>query len=174
MLHGSPTTTRLYGLSEVIIQRACRYAISARIRLQAQRCWLYVASAAVLCGLHTGITFRVDVPGCGRGYLGPGGLADDGKYPMCTGGVAGCAKAWIQFPVRGEMFTAFVISWHPSPCSYLDRSILGRHIYQTPTCVSLYDCKPFDPEGLLGTLNSMALAIFGAGVAQHVSRYVGL
>lgn len=41
-----------------------------------------------------------------RGYLGPGGLAEDGKYIDCTGGAAG----------------------------YIDRVIFGSaHIYQNPT-----------------------------------------
>ncbi len=42
-----------------------------------------------------------------RGYLGPGGLADKGRYPNCTGGAAG----------------------------YIDRWFFGEnHIYRHPTC----------------------------------------
>lgn len=42
-----------------------------------------------------------------RGYLGPGGIGDDGKYPNCTGGAAG----------------------------YIDKLVLGEdHIYRYPTC----------------------------------------
>lgn len=42
-----------------------------------------------------------------RGYLGPGGLAEQGKYQNCTGGAAG----------------------------YIDRLVFGNnHMYGHPTC----------------------------------------
>ena len=62
-----------------------------------------------------------------RGYVGPGGIADGGLYPNCTGGAAG----------------------------YIDRLLFGSHMYQHPTCKvcsafleftfehSLYLCKIF-------------------------------
>ena len=44
---------------------------------------------------------------CYRGYLGPGGLSDGGKYFNCTGGATG----------------------------YIDRLLLGEnHLYGYPTC----------------------------------------
>ena len=48
-----------------------------------------------------------------RGYLGPGGLADNSSHPSCTGGAAG----------------------------YIDHQVFGEnHIYGHPTCkVSGYD-----------------------------------
>jgi hypothetical protein len=33
------------------------------------------------------ITFLLDVPNCPKGYLGPGGEHDHGKYQNCTGGM---------------------------------------------------------------------------------------
>lgn len=43
---------------------------------------------------------------CPRGYIGPGGIGDFGKYPNCTGGAAG----------------------------YIDRLLLGeKHMYQHPS-----------------------------------------
>lgn len=46
-----------------------------------------------------------------RGYLGPGGLEQDGRYFNCTGGAAG----------------------------YIDRVIFGSsHIYQNPTSKVVY------------------------------------
>eukprot|EP01105_Mastigella_eilhardi_P007545 TRINITY_DN1899_c0_g1_i2.p1 TRINITY_DN1899_c0_g1~~TRINITY_DN1899_c0_g1_i2.p1 ORF type:complete len:401 (+),score=130.90 TRINITY_DN1899_c0_g1_i2:31-1233(+) len=35
------------------------------------------------------VTFALDVPHCGRGYLGPGGIGNNGEYADCTGGAAG-------------------------------------------------------------------------------------
>jgi hypothetical protein len=58
-----------------------------------------------------------------RGYLGPGGVQDNGQFRDCVGGATG----------------------------YLDRLILGeKHIYQHPTARKVYGSGPFDPEGLVG------------------------
>lgn len=79
--------------------------------------WIVVIS---LVSLHTMITFLVEVPGCGKGYLGPGGLHEHGKYFNCTGGVAG----------------------------YVDRKVFGEHIYKHPTCQKVYETDVYyDPEG---------------------------
>ena len=58
------------------------------------------------------------------GYLGPGGLHDDAKYPgHCIGGATG----------------------------YIDRKVLSiNHIYSNPTAKAVYDTDSFDPEGILG------------------------
>lgn len=64
----------------------------------------------------------MEVPGCGRGYLGPGGLHDLGLHYNCTGGAAG----------------------------YIDRLIFGHHMYKKATCHILYETKVYyDPEGKL-------------------------
>lgn len=68
--------------------------------------WFVVLS---LLALYLCIQFLLPVPGCPTGYLGPGGLADGGKHPNCTGGAHG----------------------------YIDRLLVGdAHIYQTPTYAS--------------------------------------
>lgn len=57
------------------------------------------------------------------GYLGPGGLHDNGKYFNCTGGATG----------------------------YIDQVILGKHLYQKGTSKEIYlGTQAFDPEGILG------------------------
>lgn len=79
--------------------------------------WIFVL---VLVLIHTCLTFFVNVPGCGRSYLGPGGLDNHGNYTNCTGGVAG----------------------------YIDRGIFGGHMYKNAVCHKLYETKvDFDPEG---------------------------
>ncbi|KAG8454409.1 hypothetical protein GDO86_000870 [Hymenochirus boettgeri] len=81
------------------------------------------------------LTLLLKVPGCPLGYLGPGGIGDFGKFPNCTGGAAG----------------------------FIDRLILGGdHIYQHPSSNVIYKTTmPYDPEGLLGTINSVVIAFFG-------------
>lgn len=44
------------------------------------------AAMAVLAATYLGLQFGLPVPGCPTGYIGAGGLADDGAYPQCTGG----------------------------------------------------------------------------------------
>ncbi|XP_028915224.1 LOW QUALITY PROTEIN: heparan-alpha-glucosaminide N-acetyltransferase-like [Ornithorhynchus anatinus] len=104
--------------------------------------WLIVAGLEILwlC-----LTFLLPVPGCPRGYLGPGGIGDDGKYPNCTGGAA----------------------------AYIDKWLLGEnHIYHYPTCKELYKTtEPFDPEGVLGTINSVVMAFFGLQAGKIILAY---
>lgn len=74
----------------------------------------------ILITIHTAVTFSVGIPGCEKGYIGPGGLHDHGKYFNCTGGVAG----------------------------YIDRAVFGEHMYKHPTCEKVYETDVYyDPEG---------------------------
>uniref|UniRef100_W5KB49 Si:dkey-192p21.6 n=1 Tax=Astyanax mexicanus TaxID=7994 RepID=W5KB49_ASTMX len=93
--------------------------------------WLFIALLEVvwLC-----VTFLLPVPDCPTGYLGAGGIGDNGLYPNCTGGAA----------------------------AYIDRWLLGDNIYWHPTCKALYHTtQPFDPEGVLGTINSIVMGFIG-------------
>ncbi|KAG1657828.1 Heparan-alpha-glucosaminide N-acetyltransferase [Nymphon striatum] len=101
--------------------------------------WMFYGG--ILAG-HTYLTFYLKVPGCPKGYLGPGGDDAGGKYRNCTGGAAG----------------------------YIDLLLLGnRHIYQNPTFKSLYNSSAFDPEGVLGSLTTIFMVFTGVkGVAALV------
>ncbi|XP_054238944.1 heparan-alpha-glucosaminide N-acetyltransferase [Indicator indicator] len=91
------------------------------------------------------LTFLLPVPGCPRGYLGPGGIGDFGNYPNCTGGAAG----------------------------YIDRLLLGeKHIYQHPSASVIYQTTmPYDPEGILGTINSIFMAFLGLQAGKILLFY---
>jgi len=94
--------------------------------------------------IHTCLTFLLEVPGCGKGYIGPGGLGDEGKYENCTGGAA----------------------------RYIDLNIFGfSHIYHSPTCQVLYNCAPYDPEGALGNLTSITLCFLGVQLGRIFLHY---
>uniref|UniRef100_A0A3Q3A2F2 Si:dkey-192p21.6 n=1 Tax=Kryptolebias marmoratus TaxID=37003 RepID=A0A3Q3A2F2_KRYMA len=85
------------------------------------------------------ITFLMPVPDCPTGYLGAGGIGDDGLYPNCTGGAAG----------------------------FIDRWMFGDNMYRYPTCKELYQTvQPFDPEGVLGTINSVVMGFLGMQVSR--------
>lgn len=88
-----------------------------------------------LITIHLAVTFLLYVPGCPKGYLGPGGLHMHSNFSNCTGGAAG----------------------------YIDRFAFGeKHIYQHPTSQSVYhSTQPFDPEGLLGTLSTCITVYLG-------------
>lgn len=105
--------------------------------------WIFMA---LVVAIHTFITFFLPVPGCPRGYLGPGGRHDNGKYFNCTGGAAG----------------------------YVDRVILSpQHMYPHPTCKKIYDTDmPYDPEGLLGILTSTFLVFLGLQGGKILIFYV--
>ncbi|XP_022537407.2 heparan-alpha-glucosaminide N-acetyltransferase isoform X1 [Astyanax mexicanus] len=91
------------------------------------------------------LTFLLPVPGCPSGYLGPGGIGDFGQYPNCTGGAAG----------------------------HIDRWLLGeRHIYQTPSSRVVYMTSvPFDPEGVLGSINSVVMGFLGLQAGKILLHY---
>lgn len=91
------------------------------------------------------LTFLLPVPGCPTGYLGPGGIGDMGQFPNCTGGAAG----------------------------FIDRWLLGeKHIYQNPSSRVIYATHvPFDPEGVLGSINSILMAFLGLQAGKIILQY---
>ncbi|XP_003794051.1 heparan-alpha-glucosaminide N-acetyltransferase isoform X1 [Otolemur garnettii] len=91
------------------------------------------------------LTFFLPVPGCPTGYLGPGGIGDLGKYPNCTGGAAG----------------------------YIDHLLLGEnHLYHHPSSAVLYHTEvAYDPEGILGTINSIVMAFLGVQAGKILLYY---
>ncbi|XP_059100481.1 heparan-alpha-glucosaminide N-acetyltransferase [Peromyscus eremicus] len=104
--------------------------------------WLIVL---MLESIWLALTFFLPVPGCPTGYLGPGGIGDEGKYPHCTGGAAG----------------------------YIDRLLLGdSHLYQHPSSAVLYRTEmAYDPEGILGTINSIVMAFLGVQAGKILLYY---
>uniref|UniRef100_A0AAR5PNL4 Heparan-alpha-glucosaminide N-acetyltransferase catalytic domain-containing protein n=1 Tax=Dendroctonus ponderosae TaxID=77166 RepID=A0AAR5PNL4_DENPD len=142
----------------------------------------WIISSAILV-VHTILIFVVAAPGCPRvfpkkslkskkreeaqtaqttppnwslfqSYMGPGGLHKNQQFYNCVGGATG----------------------------YIDRLILGNHVYQNPTIYSVYEAKPFDPEGIVGCLTTIFHVMLGvqAGVTllvfkehyQRVSRWL--
>ncbi|XP_047458205.1 heparan-alpha-glucosaminide N-acetyltransferase isoform X2 [Mugil cephalus] len=92
------------------------------------------------------ITFLMPVPNCPTGYLGAGGIGDHGLYPNCTGGAAG----------------------------YIDRRMFGDNMYRYPTCKEMYHTtQPFDPEGVLGTINSIVMGFLGMQAGKILIFYKG-
>lgn len=104
--------------------------------------WLFIL---MLESIWLALTFFLPVPGCPTGYLGPGGIGDLGKYPNCTGGAAG----------------------------YIDRLLLGDdHLYQHPSSTVLYHTTvAYDPEGILGTINSIVMAFLGVQAGKILLYY---
>ncbi|XP_061644891.1 heparan-alpha-glucosaminide N-acetyltransferase isoform X2 [Phyllopteryx taeniolatus] len=90
------------------------------------------------------ITFLLPVPNCPRGYLGAGGIGDNGLFPNCTGGAAG----------------------------YIDMWLFGDNMYRYPTCKEMYHTtQPFDPEGILGTINSIVMGFLGMQAGKIIVFY---
>lgn len=105
----------------------------------AWRQYLFVLNLVVL---HIGITFFLDVPGCGKGYLGPGGLDNYGKYSNCTAGAAG----------------------------YIDRNVFHEHMYKES--IPLYETyQYYDPEGILGCLTSVLMVYMGVQAGRILNTY---
>ncbi|XP_057653455.1 heparan-alpha-glucosaminide N-acetyltransferase-like isoform X2 [Diorhabda carinulata] len=109
--------------------------------------WIQWTVVSCLILIHTCITFLAEVPNCGKGYLGPGGLEDGGHHYNCTGGVAG----------------------------YIDRSVFGNHMYQNFETQRVYEnILRFDPEGILSTFTSILTAYFGVQAGKILIIYEGV
>ncbi|XP_038816063.1 heparan-alpha-glucosaminide N-acetyltransferase [Salvelinus namaycush] len=103
--------------------------------------WIFII---LLEALWLCLTFLLPVPNCPTGYLGAGGIGDNGLYPNCTGGAAG----------------------------YIDKWLLGENIYHWPTCKAMYrTTQPFDPEGVLGTINSIVMGFMGMQAGKIILFY---
>ncbi|XP_035609830.1 heparan-alpha-glucosaminide N-acetyltransferase isoform X1 [Oncorhynchus keta] len=103
--------------------------------------WIFII---LLETLWLCLTFLLPVPNCPTGYLGAGGIGDNGLYPNCTGGAAG----------------------------YIDKWLLGDNIYHWPTCKAMYrTTQPFDPEGVLGTINSIVMGFMGMQAGKILIFY---
>lgn len=115
--------------------------------------WSHMIAILLLEAVWICITFFLPVPGCPTGYLGPGGLADNGKYfsTSCVGGAAG----------------------------YIDRWFFGEtHMYGHPTCKEVYyptytseQKVYFDPEGLLGSINGCVIVLLGCQAGRIFLYY---
>jgi heparan-alpha-glucosaminide N-acetyltransferase len=103
---------------------------------------------SVLNWLFVYVGSNNQVPNCPVGYVGPGGLADNGAYigKSCTGGAAG----------------------------YIDRQFFGSgHIYSHPRVMKTYLLTgPFDPEGLLGSFTSVIMTYLGVQVISPYTHYL--
>lgn len=114
--------------------------------------WPHWLSIILLETLWLCITFLLPVPGCPTGYIGAGGLADDGKYnKSCVGGAAGYIDRWL--------FTE-------------------SHMYGHPTCKNVYyptlsndEKVPFDPEGVLGSINGCVMVLLGCQAGKIFLYY---
>lgn len=106
--------------------------------------WIQWTMVTCILIIHCMIIFELPIPGCPRGYLGPGGLHEDGKYINCTGGATG----------------------------YIDKTILGfNHMYKFPAIRSVYKSEAFDPEGILGCLTSIVQVFLGIQSGQILLYY---
>ncbi|ELT88879.1 hypothetical protein CAPTEDRAFT_26311, partial [Capitella teleta] len=105
------------------------------------------AAVLMFVAVHCCLTFLLPVPGCPKGYLGPGGLQHGGAYENCTGGAT----------------------------AYIDRMIFGtEHMYGHPTCMIPYQTTvPLDPEGVLGTLTSIFLCFLGLQAGKVILIFQG-
>uniref|UniRef100_A0A7S3GFP6 DUF5009 domain-containing protein n=1 Tax=Palpitomonas bilix TaxID=652834 RepID=A0A7S3GFP6_9EUKA len=109
----------------------------------------FVLDWAVIAGVEVvwlGFSFGLAVPQCGRGYFGAGGWynSEGAQYVNCTGGAAG----------------------------YIDKLVLSpNHFYPFSTASKFFGSGAFDPEGLLGTLNSIVLTFFGLQAGRTLKAY---
>ncbi|EGG17785.1 transmembrane protein [Cavenderia fasciculata] len=106
--------------------------------------WLQWLFALLILAVWFLVTFLLPVPGCPTGYLGPGGLGDQGQHVNCTGGAAKIVDLHI---------------------------FSNNHIFQTPTCQPIYNTGAYDPEGTLGYLTSVFMCFLGVHAGRTIMTY---
>jgi hypothetical protein len=90
---------------------------------------LHWAFALTLLALWTIITFLLPVPGCPRGYIGAGGLADQSMHWNCTG------NQELLSDINNPPLTYLT----GGAAGYIDKIVFGEtHIYGNPTCKDMY------------------------------------
>lgn len=101
-------------------------------------------------------SFLVLDEGCPAGYIGAGGLADNGKYSGlgCTGGA--------HRKLDGLIF-GFHHVYHYNNANGIPMS--------SATCDDVYHCDVHDPEGFLGSLSAMWMCWLGLQAGRVLVNY---
>jgi predicted acyltransferase len=125
-------------------KRAAQYATTLRhAKILTAYYYEWIIQAAIVV-IYLSIAYGAKVPGCPRGYIGPGGISDHTEHHDCTGGI----HRYIDM----KFFT-----W--------------QLIYHHPTCLDLYQCRVYDPEGLLGSLSACTLTYLGLMAGRVVLHF---
>lgn len=101
------------------------------------------------------LTFLLPVPGCPTGYIGPGGLHENSQYYNCTGGAA----RWIDLK-----FFGWAHIFH-GPTSYEVFQVDRRYGFNDKERIA------HDPEGLLGSINSIVIVFLGLQAGKILIHY---
>lgn len=121
--------------------RRCGLAVGPSVLSAYRYEW---AVQLLILAVYLSVSYGARAPGCPRGYLGPGGMAEHGAHEFCTGGIH----------------------------RYIDMQVFGYDfIYHSPTCKQLYGCRAYDPEGLLGSLSACSLTYLGLMAGRVVVHF---
>jgi heparan-alpha-glucosaminide N-acetyltransferase len=103
------------------------------------------------------VEYLLPVPGCPTGYIGPGGLADQGLYldKNCTGG----AHRLVDVSIFGV--------WH----IYNNYNPTTGAITSAATCADTYLCDVYDPEGALGWISASWMTFLGLQAGRVLVNY---
>lgn len=123
------------------LMQSTRIRFYSRIMLAYSYEWIIQATFLFI---YICIVFFVAAPGCPMGYNGPGGISDNSNHYFCTGGI----HRYIDM----KMFTYQLIFHHP-------------------TCLSLYSCRVYDPEGFLGIFTASVLTYLGLMSGRVLLHY---
>jgi len=101
-------------------------------------------------------SFLILDPGCPTGYIGAGGLADNGKYfgLGCTGGA--------HRKLDGLIFGFHHVYHYNAP---------DGNPKSSATCNDVYNCDVHDPEGFLGSLSAMWMCWLGLQAGRVLVNY---
>lgn len=119
------------------------FTLTAQAKILTAYYYEWIIQGAILL-IYLSVVFGGHVAGCPRGYNGPGGISEHSEYYFCTGGI----HRYIDMKV---------FSW--------------QLIYHHPTCLDMYQCRVYDPEGLLGSLMACTLTYLGLMAGRVVLHF---
>ena len=148
------------GLADAAEGAALPSTLLGALRLDLTRYWAqWLAMGAVVSTFLAVQQLLPLPPGCPTGYVGAGGLADQGLYIGlgCTGGAARA--------VDQALFTFHHI-YHRDNAQGVPQS--------TATCSGVYACDIMEPEGALGWLMAAFLCFLGLQAGRVFVHFRGL
>jgi heparan-alpha-glucosaminide N-acetyltransferase len=142
--HSAPEQSVWFKWESLFGKKTARYvALTAQAKLLTAYYYEWIIQAGILL-IYLSLVFGARVAGCPRGYNGPGGISDNSENFDCTGGI----HRYIDM----KFFT-----W--------------QLIYHHPTCLDMYQCRVYDPEGLLGSLSACTLTYLGLMAGRIVLHF---
>ena len=151
-----------------VLQRLsiCYLSVVILSKIKSFRQWLVMI---LIAAIWITLTYALSVPNCPTGYLGPGGISNFSNQFDCIGGSATYIDKLILGKNHMYKWTVARQVFYPDEMSN-NLPVKDFKIFQYSCWTQKNLIKvPFEPEGLLGTLNAIITCFIGFKMATRKS-----